>query len=263
MDLKLFLKQALYEGGHYTGGHPGMEGDTLRYYFELLPRETIPVLLFSVLGWFVLSFRNWRMSLLTSIFPVVYFIFIASFPVRNERTLLPILGFVILFASYGVTSLAQTLNRLTLSRKVVEHSLSVVIVLSLCYQPLLSVNKTIFRLKSPNSRDLAREWIVENLPPGSSIALERYSPYVDPKKYHVEALWQLNKKPPEWFKEARVDYIIASGRMYGRFFRDPVKYSTQHEQYRNIFSSFKEIKRFKVNGPDVRVFEVPFEADKE
>ncbi|MCB0334571.1 MAG: hypothetical protein KDD55_13795, partial [Bdellovibrionales bacterium] len=256
LDASRFIKQALYEGGHYSQGHAGMEGDVFFYYLSTMLRETVPVLVLSVLGVLVVFIKDWKRAVLLLVFPLLYFVFICLFTVRNERTLLPVLSFVILFAAFLLGKLATLFSGGEERAPALRAIFLFVFCGAAMYLPYESSAKQAIRLVSPNSRDLAREWIANNIPAKSKIALERYAPYIDPDTFDVVVLWELNKKDAQWFEDEGVEYIVASGWMYGRYFRAKEQYPKEYQAYQELFERYPLVKRFKLNGPDVRILRV-------
>jgi hypothetical protein len=104
LDFKTFYKDFTIEVKHYATGHPGMEGnDTFYYYLNYIKDQEsflAPLVLLELLRGFLVN-ASLYLHLLS--FPLIYFLVISRLPVRNIRTLLPVIPFVyILLASFFV-----------------------------------------------------------------------------------------------------------------------------------------------------------------
>ena len=107
LDYPHFISAALGQAAHYATGHPGMEGDTVNWYVAYLWTGEGPLVVLAVLEIGYGLVRRSKPSLVLATFPVVYFIFIGSFAVRNDRTILPlvpllfVLGWMCVIRGFG------------------------------------------------------------------------------------------------------------------------------------------------------------------
>jgi hypothetical protein len=95
------------------------------------------------------------------------------------------------------------------------------------------------------------------LPPGSRIALESYSPYVDPQKFSVQGLYKLTDHPAKWYVENGYRYLIFSDRMFRRFYKDPLSFYQDIAAYESLFHTFEPVRRFTDGGYEVLIYQVP------
>jgi 4-amino-4-deoxy-L-arabinose transferase-like glycosyltransferase len=105
IDSSKFLADIRFEARHYSTGHAGMEGNTLTWYLDYMARTSFVVYLLSGTEIVRAIWRRHKETLLLSAFPVVYFVFIASLVVRNDRTFLPLTVFSSLLAASLLTYL--------------------------------------------------------------------------------------------------------------------------------------------------------------
>jgi hypothetical protein len=103
---------------------------------------------------------------------------------------------------------------------------------------------------------MARLWIEHEIPPGSHIALEAYSPFVDPERYAVVGFRVLTVNSPEWYTENGFEYLIASEGMYGRFFREPDRYPKQVAAYNSLFAQLVPVKTFPDDNFEIRIYKL-------
>jgi len=109
----------------------------------------------------------------------------------------------------------------------------------------------------PHTRWLSKIWIDENLPAGSRIAREFYTPPIDAKRFDVVEVgyWGLIRAP----ELERYDYLIASSEDFGRFVNHADRYPEQAAAYHRIFSRYDLVKTFKGDwrtstGPEIRIY---------
>ena len=76
------------------------------------------------------------------------------------------------------------------------------------------------RLERPDTRTLALDWILANVPRNTVVARERYTPQLTSARYRLrdhEFLWQRDWR---WYEEQGVRYLITGGTTYGQFYRN-------------------------------------------
>ena len=122
--------------------------------------------------------------------------------------------------------------------------------------PFAATVREAVRLTTPDSLDTTRVWIDQNVPAGSRIGLESYSPFVDPQKYSIQGFYKLSDHPPEWYREQGYGYLIFSERMFRRFYKDPVSTGEALRQYEDLFRAFEPVRVFTDGGYEVRVHRV-------
>jgi 4-amino-4-deoxy-L-arabinose transferase-like glycosyltransferase len=260
LDARTFVDFLRVDAHHYATGHPGMEGQPLRWYVTYMA-TTAPVL--SVLA--VLEIARGiatrdRAALLLSIFPIVYFAFITSFEVRNDRTFLPLTPYVCLL---GASLLAHAWQRMshwhTRARRTVAYAAVPLVALVAFAEPAASSISGTVKLLHPDGRAVARAWIAAHVPAGSRIALESYAPYVEPGRFVTLPVPQIIDHDPQWYVENGAQYLVMSEGMYGRYFADPARYARQVEQYERFFATFPLVKIFDEGHYEIRIYEVPKE----
>jgi 4-amino-4-deoxy-L-arabinose transferase-like glycosyltransferase len=247
------------EAKHYATGHVGMDGDTLRWYLEYLWLTGGPILLLAVVEVARGLYLRLRPVILLSIFPVAYFVFISGFTVRNDRTALPLTPFLYLLASSLLLALARLVVRRRLyqgAKVAIALTVGALVALSMTYSGVAMVENTNSLLERVQSRELARVWIAENVPPGSRVALEAYAPYVDPSRYDVQSYIVLIERTPEWYVENGVEYLVFSQGAYGRFYEDPARDPDVVARYDTLFNTFENVKTVNVGGYEVKVYRV-------
>ena len=184
-------------------------------------------------------------------FPIAYFAFIASFVVRNDRTLLPLTPMVAILAAAQLGRLYDMAARI---RAPAVSKAGLVAVMALgtlaVAQPALrSIQATQQLLNSKNTgRETARLWIEAHLPHGASIAMESYSPFVDPTIWNVTTFWSLIDHEPDWYAMNSFEYLVFAQGAYGRYYDDAERYPSEVARYNRLFSRFTRLIRFADGG---------------
>ncbi|HOC20086.1 MAG TPA: glycosyltransferase family 39 protein [Anaerolineae bacterium] len=256
LDFHTFLPSFLSTGTHYATGHPGMEGNTLHWYFSYMWRTAgiiYPLAALSIIrGWIP---KPSEKIVLLSLFPVVYFAFISNFIVRNDRTFLPLTPFLFLLASELLAGLFDSIKSLPSQRwqQLAFLGLTCLLAISLVV-PAKSTFADTVQLTTMNSRETARVWIEQNLPAGSKIAIESYSPFVNPARFKVSGFVRIIDFEPEWYIQNGFDYLVFSQGMYGRFYRQPEQYPTEVAKYDEFFNDFMLVRLFTDGNYEVRIY---------
>lgn len=231
-----------------------MEGDTLGWYLSYLWQVEGPVALLAALGILWGLYTRSRELVLLSIFPVVYFVFITSFAVRNDRTLLPLTPFLFLLASSLLASLSRRSSTGRPNPRRWLGLVAVALALVSVTWPALQTVKSNLRLTTVDSRETARIWIEGNVPSGSKIAIESYAPYVDPQRFSVQVFGKMIDHTPDWYLASGSDILVFSGGMFGRFYGEPARYPEEVSQYQDLFQAFDLVRAFNDGGYEVRVY---------
>jgi 4-amino-4-deoxy-L-arabinose transferase-like glycosyltransferase len=256
-DSTKFLTDFRFEAQHYSSGHAGMEGNTLKWYLNYMWSTGGGLYLIAVIGILYGFFLRPKATSLLLVFPLVYFAFINSFVVRNDRTFLPLMPFLFLLAAWFLVDLFDRLKALRMKSL---RGLLLVVFAGLALAALtLPASKTLANarlLTTVNSRETARAWMVDNLPSGSKIAIESYAPFLDPSRFFVQAFGAMIDHEPEWYIEQGFDYLVFSQGLYGRFYREPMRYGTEVAQYDDLFQRFNLLMIFTDGGYEVRVYKV-------
>lgn len=108
-----------------------------------------------------------------------------------------------------------------------------------------------------DSRETARQWIAENLPAGSRIILEPYSPFVDPELYKVTAIPYATHQDLQWYRDNGFQYLIMSEGAFGRFYREPEKYPEHLAAYGELLAELQTVKIFNDGNYEVRIYSFP------
>ena len=255
IDLHKFLAELIFRRHVYSTGHPGMEGK--RWYLNYMWHTASIIYILATLQTLRGLYSRSKEIILLSLFPVVYFVFISSFVVRNDRTFLPLTPFLFLLAGSLSAHLFSKANGLQ-SKALRQLSILAIACLMIAglFQPSAMTITNTIRLTTVNSRETARIWITNNLPLGAKIAIESYSPFVEPMRFSVQGFERMIDHKPEWYIENGFEYLVFSQGMYGRFYLERERYNAEVSQYDSFFNRFALTKMFIDGSYEVRVYNV-------
>jgi 4-amino-4-deoxy-L-arabinose transferase-like glycosyltransferase len=248
LDAPSFIRFGLLEDAtHYSGGHAGNEGDTLRWYVELLWNSQGGLLLLA-LGEIIFSLvRRDRVMLVLASFPVLYFAFVNAFLVHFDSTILPVIPFLLILA-------ARLIARAWTSRRIVQAAL-IALVIALALPPLNTTAQYNADLMRVNNRELARDWLEKNLPPGARVALEAYTPYLEPDRFALFPAESLATQPPEWFIANGIEYLVVSDTTFRQYYANPATFADWIAHYDALFTAFQLIQQFNERGTEIRIYQ--------
>ncbi|RMG90255.1 MAG: phospholipid carrier-dependent glycosyltransferase [Chloroflexi bacterium] len=257
LDSARFLNDLKFESQHYSTGHAGMEGNSLEWYLNYMWNTGGGLYLFAVLGILYGSIFHPKETSLLSLFPLAYFAFISSFVVRNNRTFLPLTPLLFVSAAWFLMNLFDRLRALRIEplRRSFLAILAILAIITLALPASQTIAST-QHLMTGNSRETARVWIDDNLPPGAKIAIESYSPFVNPARFSVQGFGRMIDHDAEWYIEQGFDYLVFSQGMYRRFYIEPERYRNEVSQYDKLFERFHLVRLFTDGGYEVRVYKV-------
>ena len=263
---EFFEKGLAHEWEHYSTGHDGAEGSANWWWYlrRLYDGLGPPVAVAALIGFGSSLVRPSRETLILLSFPLVYFLFVSSFPVRFSRQMIPVLPFAALWAGAACDAFSRWLTerpsrtyddgkRTAVTRFVVASMLAVLMGIL----PLYKAVESSYRRTLPDTRTAAFHWVRDNIR-GKTIAHERYTPDVeylpDLRTIKVNSLIQRDLND---YRSEGVMYLIASSGMYGRYFKELQKYGEQIERYEAIFrlplvTEFKKSKTSR--GPHIRIY---------
>jgi len=161
------------------------------------------------------------------------------------------LGASFLYESWGWA--AQHKGKVKLAGQLVIGILGVLAVAFPLTQVVINSNS---REDGVRSREEASAWVDRNIKVGAHIALEPYTPYVDPSKYQVQAFGALIDNTPDWYRAQGFDYLIFSAGRYDRYFQEVERYPGEVARYNALFALFKMVKDFPDERYEIRVYEL-------
>jgi hypothetical protein len=205
--------------------------------------------------------RDWRTTLLLLSFVVVFWLFMGVQTRFYGRWLLPVYPFLALLAGYGVVRLSQ------LARGRWRIAAGVAIVAAALVQPVLSVVHVNTVLGRTDTRAMARDWLIANLPRGQRAVIESIaSPSFSRVREHRKAplRWPQFRRPPGRSEDAALTLrprlldayanqgfcvVVVGSIQKGRTYKDPtlapaaIAYYERLDSEARLVASFSPTKR--------------------
>jgi len=257
LDPLSFLLGAGGEAYHYASGHSGYEGMAPLWYLQYAVQSEGPLSVLAVVGlvWAVL--RKLDRIVLMGVFVVAYYAFVSCFEVRNSRTLLPITPFLFLLGSWLLVELVDRVRGTTPAGRFTLAATGVALLtllsIAVPLQETLDFDAALGRV---DSRETSRVWIEQNIPHGSRLIIESYSPFVRQDEFQVDTTLRMTSHPAQWYVIKGYQYLVFSEGMYARYFRDPKRYPQEVSEYQALFDRFPLVKKFEDGGYEVRIHAV-------
>ncbi len=179
LDLPGFLNGVASEVRHYSRGHIGFNGEPglaqLRYYAGHITNQFgVAAGVFALIGVVAAFVRDWRRAVILLAFPLALVTLLAAQRVHFHRNVLAIYPVYAVAVSYGTLVLHGWLSRVLESRLRLPRYASAVsvalliglLVLTLPTRRLLEQARV-----TADSRNLATEWLAENIPAGWTVVI--------------------------------------------------------------------------------------------
>jgi 4-amino-4-deoxy-L-arabinose transferase-like glycosyltransferase len=268
VDSDSFLGFLRLQQEAYSLGHPGAEETSRSYGFylnALRNRFGTAPLVVAGLGLALLARRSPRSAAILATFPAALFLFMGAYPVRFDRNIVSLVSFAAAAAGFALAAVVAGARASGLSpaRRIGAWLVTAVVVGALGYGGVdqLVRSRSYTRLVTlPHTRWLAKVWIEENLPAGSRIAREFYTPPIDANRFEVAEVgyWGLIRTP----EIEQYDFLIASSDDFGRFVNQPARYPEEASAYHRIFARYELVRTFAGDwrtstGPEIRIYRRP------
>ncbi|GEM_PF-2430675 len=204
-------------------------------------------------------------------FFAIYFFIAGLAAAQFSRWIIPLLPFLAIFAGVFVAEIFAVIARRIPRQRLIQAA-CVAASVSLVVPQILQSAENSYRLTRPDTRQLCKAWIEQNLPPQSRIAQEHYTYVPTPETTyllgdaHVNGFYILQKitladTTFDYYQQSGFDYIMISTRGYDRFIQIP-KYRRFYDE---LFQRGKLVKAFipdekEIIGPGIHVFKISSEA---
>lgn len=254
-DFHKFVSDLIAVKQHYdVVGHPGAEGNTLAFTLNAMFRSNeTAISVLACVGVVHALVKRRAEPLIIFAGAAVYFIVIATPKVHFGRNLIPLWPLLALLAAEGLFGLASALSAIkpyltTPLAALRKRSLANVIVACLfiiCFVPSVASSVRADSLRSSTDvRTTATEWVAQNIPAGTHIAIEGYSVTLDHQKYDETYMGcGLFTKPLDWYVENHIQYAVASSLSYKRYV-DSTAYPLQRLAYLTMFNEWPLVKKW-------------------
>ena len=269
LDSSTFWDHFSFERRHMAAGHFGHDtSDTSLQVYALHLWNGAGIVGIAALLSLVAAgrSRDWKRGIFF-FWILFYLAVVASWSMRADRYLLPVLPFILLTGGLGLSSL-RTLSLPSLWRGVLLTG----IVLAYLLPQLLSLEDHYARIALGDTRVRTRQWIETHVAPGALVALESYT--YDPRSPKDAPLLSL-KIPmmvvdPEgvapfydlrWYEN--FDYILISSAIYQRYRDRADEFPEQIRFYQALEQNWDMAQRFisaENAGPTIAIYRNPRNA---
>jgi 4-amino-4-deoxy-L-arabinose transferase-like glycosyltransferase len=256
IDYRQFVEDLSYQAHAYSNDHPGMDGNAPIWYATEIARTTGLACVLAICQLFVAWKQRSTATFFLAAFAIAYFVFISTFRICNDRTLLPVIPCILLMAAMFFEYLIGPEAPFRRIGRSLRIALPTVCLIALIAFPLLTTAVETIRLTKIDSRTTAREWINTYLSAHSVVAVESYSPYVDPDRFKVIRSERASEHSPDWYVSQGINYLVLSEGMFGRYLSPPYEHIADTAQYLELMKRFELVKKFTDGGYTVLVYKV-------
>lgn len=286
LDFRTTLSNVAREANPMRIGATG-EGfiQDLAWYIQvpLLDALSIGGLILGGVGIFLCMTLRQKDKWLLIMFPVIFLLFIASLPLTRDRWIIPIIPFTCMIAAHALYRIVMWIGEHWNTKTVpwVGLILLLGIVIPLLKSDILKGRE----MSGTDTRTIAREWMLDNIPAGSRMLVEGYTPQLPKEQYEffrvkddgILSEVDANKikyasfypgTPRTGFlkdigsiRKQNIEYMVISN-YYDRYLSDSKKYAeyakivAKYETLMKMGVKIYEVKRVpgKNGGPTIQVY---------
>jgi 4-amino-4-deoxy-L-arabinose transferase-like glycosyltransferase len=261
LDLENFLRGLDEQRQNYHAGstpdHAWYWYLTYLWQYELQPGAAAAALV----GVGFALHRGRRTDIALLVAPLCYFAVVATFPSRPERNILPLLPFACLFAGRGIVEIGTRVLPARVAGAVI--AVIAMVALGLAWPPLGEAMRMNRERARPDTRSLAWQWVQTNLPAGTCVVREEYTPQLSAVNYRVVYIWSLAQRPYSWYLGQGCDHVIASSHIYNRVYNPPFIGGSTAAEFYHVLFTVPVVAEFTPGadstGPTIRIFKLPRE----
>ena len=179
LDMKFFLASFASET-HVQGG----VGFFHHLKHSLFQGLGMPLFTLCLIGFFYAVCRLSRKLIVFISFPLVFYLVNVNFSQPHARYVLPLIPFLLILAAWFLESTLFKEGMPTLKAKILITAVSMMVVLPTGIKSVYSD----YLFSKKDTRTLAKEWIEDNIPYGSRIAIDHsfFSPRINPGREQLE-----------------------------------------------------------------------------
>jgi 4-amino-4-deoxy-L-arabinose transferase-like glycosyltransferase len=232
------------------GGWLGVERSSNALWYGNLVLESfgVPAMALGLGGLVFLARKERRRLALMLPFPALYLILIGSMSMAVHRNLQPALPILAAILGVGIAGWIEFFRRLQPDR---SHRWAVLVGVAALILPTVRTLAWDFSRIRPGTRQMAREWIEDNVPEGAAILKEDYTSQLNPRRHVVKHLRFAARLPPAELRTPVWDYLLLARNAHRRFLTPNALSRPHHremaQRYRELFE-LDQVREF-VPGP--------------
>lgn len=260
LDTKMFFKgfmtTLLYSKQSWLGC--SAESSYIQFLKTLLWGYGVVPCLFWAIGSAFLA-REKQAFLLLMIFPFTYYILLGASKLYFVRFAIPLIPFLCIASAYGIAHSSDYFSKFKKNRVIIFLTLIATL------QGFIFSVRHNYLIGKIDTRIIARDWVRENIPSGSKILTEGYSPNLKDfvmdgsvKSYIFKEVWtDLPKKNIRDYIGEGYEFIVTSDFVRKRYTADKERYPIES----NFYSAL-DVNMEKVFSSDICNKKVPFYFDE-
>ncbi|RME98426.1 MAG: hypothetical protein D6768_17365 [Chloroflexi bacterium] len=259
------VNRVLYHPFVYGGTWLGASGENTaqwmaRQFFVERPEKYM--LLLSLPGVLAALALRGRGALLLSVV-VPYLVVFSFFTVRWLHWLLPVMAMMLLLSALFLDWLFETArNALPTVDARLLGALHIGLLLAVAWPSISFAAAQNSVAVRPDVRNLVDGWVQQNLPPGATLVVDEYGPYITADNFNVIYVNSITDKDVQTYRTEGVDYLVGNGLKLITFLNalsDPRTGDVANEQTARAYQMMTEltpIHEFKgpfIFTPDMQV----------
>lgn len=236
------------------------------------------VSILAAIGGLQLLVKRRSHALLVLVFPVGLILALSLHGLHWDRWMIPVVPFIALLAGYVITTIRGALSQKqadadTRPRPLrgrgarVSASLSAfggavparpanclhhllwdrgytlglaIVAVSLIMPPIVRTTRTFNSFRHPETREIAKQWVIENAIPNASVVRESYTPFLN-SSFDETLLPSLGVLNDKQLTERNVDYLISNADQRERFFNASDTFPVFIEYYDNNLKASQRV----------------------
>jgi len=219
LDMPSFLDGFAAQFARFAQPVNGSEPAWRLYLKHLSPAwesVSIPLALAGII--LLLRRATWMTALPVVVFSFAYFYVLSSHSHVFGRYALPLIPMLCLFIAAAVSYAIDVAWRVApLARPGVRPAVVAILIALLVWAPAARTLAWLNLLGRRDTRAIAADWLAQNTPKGTRLAVENSGPtYLDRAGFRIAASELLIDHPIDWYRE-RVDYLVISAADLGRY----------------------------------------------
>jgi 4-amino-4-deoxy-L-arabinose transferase-like glycosyltransferase len=223
---QVWTRGILFQLQTYSGGLPGYQGSDNSIYFLRVSWGGNGLgagfCVLAGVGLLIAIAKHRPADVAILAFTLAYYVLISLPPVRFDRNLLPLLPFLAVLAGRTVGSLVDFLEshprRISTNFRRISSMAVGLAVMVVAATPSISTSITYDKLfRTRDTRTIALEWIERNIPRGTAIARDGYTPQVPNSEFQVAYIGRLATQPLNWYRSNGFEYLVTSSVMVNRY----------------------------------------------